>query len=273
MMAVIRTLAIATLAVSASGCAFAPDERHGLSGEPRELTTKAELPKTVPQYGKISDTLACIKGTGLLRNKTFVVGAFADSTGKINQVAPGSTGAFLPQGGSSSYITDALRAAGGRVVSTYFGPPKLPVQANYAVNGIFNSLDFGQQVGADVRVAGIGPTIYRGFAQMSLTIQLDEADTRLNRQISLIARPVRFTQIGFGIGREFGNTLVTGNAMVTNQERLQLEAINGPIALGVVDVLLKEFPSLLGRCGGPVHELLAVERSVAKIDRSDARGI
>lgn len=252
-----RALAGLTLAVTLAGCSFSAAELHQDPGDTRRLATNAELPKTVAPYGRISDALACIRSTGTLHNKTFVVGAFADSTGKINQVAPGATGAFLPQGGSASYITDSLRAAGARVVSTYFGPPKKAIAAQYAVNGIFNSLDFGQQIGADIRVSGIGPMIFRGFAQMSLTIQLDEAETRLNRQISLIERPVRYSQMGIGIGREFSSTLVTGSAMMSNQEKLQLEAINGPIALGVVDVLFKEFPALRTQCGATVADLLA----------------
>jgi hypothetical protein len=35
---------------------------------------------------------------------------------------------------------------------------------------------------------------------------------------------------------------VTGIATVSHQQRLQFEAVNGPIALAVIDVLLKEFP-------------------------------
>ena len=49
-----------------------------------------------------------------------VVGSFADSTGKINAVAAGSTGAFVPQGGSAAYITDPIRKAGGQAVSTFW---------------------------------------------------------------------------------------------------------------------------------------------------------
>jgi hypothetical protein len=211
----------------------------------------------VQRYPQITEALRCIGDTKVLRKVIFVVGAFADSTGKINQVANGATGAFVPQGGSASYITDALRLAGAGVVSTYFGAPQKRVKARYAINGIFNSLDFGQPVATDLRVDGIGPIVATGFAQVSLSIQLDEASTRLNRQMSLIQRPVRFSAVGVGVGRSFDHTLVTGAAMITNQERLQLEALNGPIALGVADVLMKEFPALRSQCGAPVAELLA----------------
>jgi len=184
-----------------------------------------------------------------------VVGSFADSTGKINATAQGATGAFVPQGGSAAYITDAIAKAGGHVISTYFGPPTRKIPASYAINGIFNSLDFGDPFAADVRLAGIGPTANIGWAQLSLSIQLDAADTRLNRQMSMIQRPVRYSQLGVGTGRDFSGTLVTGNVAFQNQERLQLEALNGPIALGVADVLMKEFPAAGAHCRSIVAEL------------------
>jgi hypothetical protein len=218
--------------------------------------TKAVLPSVVQPYSSIEETLKCIARTGVIRGQTFIVGSFADSTGKINGVAAGSTGAFVPQGGSAAYITDAIKKAGGRAVSTYFGPPIEKVEARYAINGIFNSLDFGEPAAADIRVGGIGPTAAAGWAQLSLAIQLDYADSRLNRQISMIQRPVRYTQLGAGFGRDFGGTLVTGNITVQNQERLQLEAINGPIALGVADVIMKEYPRAKKTCGHLVEDLL-----------------
>lgn len=195
-------------------------------------------------------------------------GPFADSTGKINAVAPGATGNFIPQGGSAAYITDALAKAGGRVVSTYFGPPTKAVPAQYAINGIFNSLDFGAPVQADVRIGGIGPTVGLGWAQLSLSIQLDEVATRLNRQMSMIQRPVRYTQMGVGAGRDLSGTLLTGNLAFQNQERLQLEALNGPIALGVADVIMREFPKARHACRGTVADLLKIHDGHAEHDKS-----
>ena len=225
--------------------------------------TQAPMPSVVQPYPRIEEALACIRRTGVLRGKVFVVGAFADSTGKLNAVSPGSTGNFIPQGGSASYITDALTKAGGRVVSTYFGPPAEQIPARYAINGIFNSLDFGSPFAADVRVNGIGPTAATGWAQLSLTIQLDEVSTRLNRQMSMIQRPVRYAQLGVGVGKTFDSTLVTGNIVVQNQERLQFEALNGPIALGVADVVMKEFSRARRECGGIVADLLTTAQAPA----------
>lgn len=255
-------IACITLAASAvAGCASLPGWNYdgtdlgGPDRRGRVPVTKAAMPSVVQPFPRIEEALYCIRATHALDGRTFVVGPFADSTGKINAVAPGATGNFIPQGGSAAYITDAISKAGGRVVSTYFGPPSKAVPAQYALNGIFNSLDFGQPLQADVRIGGIGPTAGLGWAQLSLTIQLDEVATRVNRQISMIQRPVRYSQLGVGSGRDFNGTLVTGNIALQNQERLQLEAINGPIALGIIDVLFKEFPRTR-ECRGLVADLL-----------------
>jgi hypothetical protein len=252
--AVVRNLALAGILLVA-GCADPVIvDKYGRSDV---QASRAAPPSALMRYERADSVLSCIRQTGRLRHTVFSVGSFADSTGKINQVAVGATGNFLPQGGSAAFITDALRRAGGRVVSTYFGPPSRPVRAEYAVNGIFNSLDFGRPTVLDARIAGVGPVISTGWAQLSMTIQLDQADTRLNRQMSIIQRPVRYQRMGAGVARSFGNTLVTGFAESESQERLQLEAINGPIALGVADVLMREFPELREQCGAEVQMVLA----------------
>lgn len=230
-----------------------------LNGEPQRRdinVTTASLPTVVRSDQRTDKVLACIKTNKFLSGVTFVVGPFADSTGKVNAVASGSTGNFLPQGGSSAYITDAIRKAGGTVVSTYFGQPRKAVASQYSINGIFNSLDFGSNYNLDMRVGGVGPISKNGWAQLSLTIQLDEIATNVNRQISMVQRPVRYSKIGAGISRTIGNNLVTGETYFENQERLQFEALNGPIALGVASVVLKEFPDAKHACGGLIADLV-----------------
>ncbi len=250
-------IALALIALTTSACTL-PQSKERIKSEvvPAVPVSTASLPTIVQPYPRIESTLACIKETGVLNGKTFVVGSFADSTGKINAVAAGATGNFMPQGGSSSYVTDAIRKAGARVVSTYFGQPMRQVQSHYAVNGIFNSLDFGAPLDVDLRVAGVGPVIGRGFAQLTLSIQLDLADTRINRQISMVQRPVRYQHYGIGMGRDFNGTLVTGSAVSRGQERLQFEALNGPIALGIADVIMKEFPVAAEECRSQISDLL-----------------
>jgi hypothetical protein len=241
-----------------TGCSAASLVDHS-APLPKVDVTQAALPSVVQPYPKIDRALSCIRATGVLRNKIFRVGAFADSTGKINSVAQGATGNFVPQGGSATYVTDALRKAGANVVSSYFGSPQRMVRADYAINGVYNSLDFGAPASVDARVRGIGPIANAGWAQLTLTIQLDQDSTRFNRQMSLIQRPVKYQQIGAGVGHDFSGVLVTGDVSFRNQQRLQFEALNGPIALGVADVVMKEFPRAAKRCRGTVADLLRVK--------------
>ena len=250
-----RTIFSFATAALIAGCSHTSDTASS-DAPATPLVSSAALPSIVQPYPRIERTLYCIAETRVIRGVTFLVGSFADSTGKINAVAQGSTGSFIPQGGSAAYVTDAIRKAGGRVISTYFGAPEEHVEARYAINGIFNSLDFGEPVQADMRVAGIGPTLGAGWAQLSLSIQMDLAKTRLNRQMSMIQRPVRYSQVGVGVGHDFSGTLVSGNVAFQDQQRLQLEALNGPIALGVADVLMKEFPAAREHCAPLVVDLL-----------------
>ena len=111
------------LAASLSGCGSSPVALAGGDIADELPVTHSALPSVVQPYEQIEGALRCIRSSGVLRGTTFVVGPFADSTGKINTVAVGATGAFVPQGGSAAYITDAITKAGGRVVSTYFGAP------------------------------------------------------------------------------------------------------------------------------------------------------
>ncbi len=250
-----RIILVGLASIGVSGCAATP--HLDLDAPPPAVeVSQSALPTAVQPYPRIERVLSCIRETRVLRKRTFVVGSFADSTGKINAVANGATGNFVPQGGSASYITDAIRKAGGNVISTYFGQPKRELNANYAINGIFNSLDFNAPMSTDLRVAGIGPVAGFGWAQLTLSVQLDEANTRLNRQMSMIQRPVKYQQAGVGVGHDFNSLLVTGTVVFRNQERLQFEALNGPIALGVADVLMKEFPKAADRCRGIVADLL-----------------
>ena len=54
---------------------------------------------------------------------------------------------------------------------------------------------------------------------------------------------------------------MTGNIVIQNQERLQFEALNGPIALGVADVVMKEFSRARRRCGAIIGDLLTTPYS------------
>lgn len=89
--------ALSVLSLSLAGCV--DPLRDGPSGTKEARVSDAALPSVVQPYARIDNVLACINHTGVTRGVAFSVGPFADSTGKINAVALGSTGNYLPQGG------------------------------------------------------------------------------------------------------------------------------------------------------------------------------
>ena len=232
-------VAVVISAMSLSGCASMDEKRMQLQGE-----STAARPESVRPSNGIEKSLRCIRETGKLRKVIFAIGPWVDSTGKSNASAIGATGAFLPQAGTATFVTDTIRRAGGKALVKYFGAAPRNIRADYIINGIFNSLDYGEDVRADIQVMGLGPRSRLGWAQLTLSVQLDAASTRLNRQMSVVTRTVRYSNLGVSVGRVWGRMLVTGIATLSHQERLLFEAIKSPIALAVIDVLLKEFPAV-----------------------------
>src|SRR5437868_12884318 len=88
----VRPMALLAAALFLSGCAQnanwnASDTDLGGPNHKSKLpVTKAAMPSSVQPYPRIEKTLMCIRRTRVLEGKTFVVGPFADSTGKINAV-------------------------------------------------------------------------------------------------------------------------------------------------------------------------------------------
>ena len=234
-------LLIAAVATSCGACSSLPGTSR--------TATSADAPKLVEVDPATDKVLTCIRNSGQLRDVVIGVGPWVDSTGKGNSVANGATGLFLPQAGTASFVTDTLRRMGAKPLVMYFGAAEKRVKARFVINGIFNALDFGSGIDVDVRIFGIGPTAQAGWAQLTMTVQMDEAATRLNRQTAVVSRAVRFSQLGATSGKTFGAALVTGGVQVQDQQRLQFESINGPIAAGVIEVASREFPDL-AKCSG-----------------------
>ncbi len=145
-------VAVVISAMSLSGCASMDEKRMQLQGE-----STAARPESVRPSTGIEKSLRCIRETGKLRKVIFAIGPWVDSTGKSNASAIGATGAFLPQAGTVTFVTDTIRGAGGKALVKYFGAAPRNIRADYIINGIFNSLDFGEDVRTDIQVMGLGP--------------------------------------------------------------------------------------------------------------------
>jgi outer membrane lipoprotein SlyB len=106
-------VAVVISAISLSGCASMDEKRMQLQGE-----STAARPESVRPSTGIEKTLRCIRETGRLRKVIFAIGPWVDSTGKSNASA---VGAFLPQAGTATFVTDTIRRTGGKALVKYFG--------------------------------------------------------------------------------------------------------------------------------------------------------
>ena len=179
--------AVFLIALAASGCAGTtgmtlPSRDAGMVAGPpiRDVVTTFDA------------ALGCLRGKVDPR-LAFAVGAIIDHTGK-EQLTEGGAGKFITQG-AGDIVQSALFKAGVTVVNRRdprvmttevqwnIRDPRRIVPTNYYITGSINSLDFIPGGGFDVSIAGAGPRY---------------------RQNRLVA-----TESGFGMGRFFGETLVS----------------------------------------------------------------
>ncbi len=162
--------------------------------------------------------LMCLRPT-ITKSITFAVGAVVDDTGK-EQLSDGGTGKFITQG-AGDIVQSALFKAGATLVNrrdprimeteTKWGirDVKRIIPVNFYVTGSINSLDFLPGGGAEVQVAGVGPRFRQYRMLVGLDLALTEANTgRIVANVPL-QKQIVAREIGAGVGRFFGSTLVS----------------------------------------------------------------
>ncbi len=235
--------------------------------------TEAAAPTPLRVSAGLEDALACVKESGVLTGKRFAIAINADSTGKEAVGAVGATGKFLPQGGAADYAALAIRKAGG-VALDYsefntengiraFGGPQAVARLTALNNAAppdaviattFQSLDFLEGMNADVRIAGIGPTLNVKGIEVVVSAKMYRPGTREVLEQAFINRRIAYTEAGVGVGRIWGDTLVTGGISFGNQERLQFEASMGPIMLATLNVI-RNLPGMPESCQAKIGAL------------------
>ena len=176
--------------------------------------------------------LACLDGRinkDLLR---FSVGAIVDATGK-EQVTDGGSGKFVTQG-AGDIVQSALFLAGATVVNrrdprvieneVKWGllDTKKQEFSTFFITGSINSLDFLPGGGFDVQIAGVGPRFRQTRILVGLDLSLTE--TRSGKIVANVPlqKQVVATEDGFGVGRFFGNTLISLDIGGKEREALNL---------------------------------------------------
>lgn len=189
--------------------------------------------------------LICLAGR-TSPNATFSVGAIVDSTGK-EQFTEGGTGKFITQG-AGEIVQSALFSAGVTLLNRRdprvleaevkwgIRQGKSVIPSKYFVTGSINSLDFIPGAGFDVQVAGVGPR-YRQY-RILVGLDLSVTETATGRIVanSSMQKQIFADELGFGIGRFFGDVLVNLDAANLRREATSL-ALRQMLNLATYDLL------------------------------------
>jgi curli biogenesis system outer membrane secretion channel CsgG len=204
------------------------------------------------------NALACLDGRINKDQLRFSVGAILDATGK-EQVTDGGSGKFVTQG-AGDIVQSALFMAGATVVNrrdpriidneVRWGllDAKKQSATTFFITGSINSLDFLPGSGFDVQIAGLGPRYRQQRILVGLDLSLTEASTgRIVANVPL-QKQVVSTEDGFGVGRFFGQTLVSADFGGKQREALNL-VLRQMLSLATFELLTQVMkPSAYGDC-------------------------
>ena len=189
-------------------------------------------PAVVDVVTPFDRALSCLDGRINKDMLRFSVGAIVDATGK-EQVTDGGSGKFVTQG-AGDIVQSALFLAGATVVNrrdprvieneVKWGllDTKKQEFSTFFITGSINSLDFLPGSGFDMQIAGVGPRYRQSRILVGLDLSLTE--TRTGKIVANVPlqKQVVATEDGFGVGRFFGNTLISLDIGGKEREALNL---------------------------------------------------
>lgn len=191
------------------------------------------------------EALVCLRPS-INKTLAFAVGAIVDYTGK-EQLTDGGAGKFVTQG-AGDIVQSALFKAGATVINRRdprvmttevdwkIRDPRKIVPSNFFITGSINSLDFIPGGGFDVSVAGVGPRYRQNRLLIGLDLSMTDANTgRIVANVPL-QKQIVATEIGVGVGRFFGETLVSLDIGGREREALHF-ALRQMLYLATFDLL------------------------------------
>ena len=174
------------------------------------------------------------------------VGSISDQTGKATH-SDGGNGAYITQGAGDIVQSALMEANVTRVVNRRdprvmslekkFGNENVNwIFTDYHITGSINSLDFLPGGGIEANVAGIGGQ-YRQY-RMIVGMDLFLTDTNTSEIVgsTSVTKQIVATDMGFGIGRFFGSTLVNINIGEQRREAVHV-ALRGMLKMATFDLL------------------------------------
>ena len=184
------------------------------------------------------------------------VGAITDETGK-QTFSDGGNGSFITQG-AGDIVQTALVQSGTSTVVNRRDPRVIITElqwgirqsstlipSDFFVTGSINTLDFIPGGGIEVNVAGVGPK-YRQFrALVGLDLALSDTQTGRVIAVSSIQKQIVADEVGFNVGRFFGETLVQIDLGHQQREALQF-ALRGMLYFATFDLLSQLYADRVG---------------------------
>lgn len=235
------------LATCLSGCFQAPAGSRTPSGEDAPL---AKGPPITDITTEFDDALACLNGS-VPEVVTFAVGQIADNTGK-EQYADGGTGKLVTQG-AGDMVQSALFRAGLSVVNrrdpniilaeNNWGIRNVKTQraADLFISGSINSLDYIPGGGGEIEIAGIGPRYRQSRILVGLDLALTSASTGEIIANVPLQKQLFAEEMGFSVGRFFGDTLVSADAGGMEREALHF-TLRQMLSYATFDLLAQVLP-------------------------------
>ena len=236
----IKTTLISTVSILALSACTVTAPVH-------QVQTEAE-PQVAPHSTPYDDALACL-GNHVNGSAPFItVGRVNDLTGK-SAVSDGGSGAYITQGGPDIVMSAVMTAGAFPVVNTQDLPLSNVVAKRNGVDerlapefylaGSINTLDFVPGGGAEVGIAGVGFKAREYSILVGLDMFLVNGRTDTIVRSSKMLKRVSAEEIGVGLTRFFGTTLVDVSAGMQDREALHV-ALRGMLKYASYD-LLSEF--------------------------------
>jgi len=251
--------------VTLTGCATGPSYVPFTDDVP-----PVEGPPVTDVVTPFDRAISCLDGQ-IHQGLTFSVGAILDATGK-EQLSEGGTGKFITQG-AGDIVQSALFQAGTTVLNRR-DPRVMETEARWGVRdtkgvlpsvffitGSINSLDFIPGGGFEAQIAGVGPR-YRQY-RIVVGLDLSLTETRTGRIVANVPlqKQIVASEAGFGVGRFFGDTLVSLDMGTQRREAVSF-ALRQMLNLATYELLTQLMkPELYSACSSLIDGVHGVVNS------------
>ena len=212
------------------------------------------------------DLLACLDKTWKGEKFSIGVGSITDETGKFS-IGDAGTGKFITQG-AGDIVQSALMQTGVVKVVNRRDPRVMDMElkygrslrwlaSDYHITGSINSLDFLPGAGIDATVYGVGAK-YRQYRMLvGMDLALTNTYTSEVVGVANIFKQIIADEMGAGVGRFFGSTLVSIDIGNQNREAIHF-ATRNMLKLAVYTLISDLYKVQENGCSDIVEEVKGV---------------